>query len=103
MILGLIKLDGGIINKREDVAIGYSPEIPYFSPYMTGFETLVYYGCIQGIDKRTIKQEANELLEKVGLEKDKVKVKHYLRKKEVYQLMVCLLQIIRYYYLLLWW
>ncbi|MGL4738518.1 MAG: ABC transporter ATP-binding protein [Cellulosilyticaceae bacterium] len=77
MLLGLTQADGGVVTKKEDLTVGYSPETPYFSPYMTGLETMIYYGRIQGVDKQTICQQAKALLGRVGLEIDGTKVKHY--------------------------
>lgn len=77
MILGLVRPDEGKVEKTGLLAVGYSPETPYFSPYMTGFETLVYYGRVQGLGKEVTRKQAEDLLVKVGLEKDKTKVKYY--------------------------
>ena len=40
MILGLIQKNGGEIEKQPDLTIGYSPETPFFPPYLTGREVL---------------------------------------------------------------
>ena len=40
MILGLIQKDSGEIEKKEGLTIGYSPETPYFPPFLTGREAL---------------------------------------------------------------
>lgn len=66
MILGLINIDGGSINKSIDY-IGYSPETPYFPKYMTAFETMKFYYKLQNLDKGTMKPEIDNLLLKVGL------------------------------------
>ena len=47
MILSLVKKEGGSINIRQNTSIGYSPETPYFPPFLTGMEVLVYYGELQ--------------------------------------------------------
>ena len=53
MILGLIQKNGGEIEKKQDLTIGYSPETPFFPPYLTGREVLTYYAKIQKITKPT--------------------------------------------------
>lgn len=77
MILGLVKKDAGEIQMKEGIRIGYSPDTPFFPPYLTGREILEYYGAIQGIQKETLKKQVGTLLETVGLEDDKVRVKNY--------------------------
>lgn len=77
MILGLVQKEGGEINIDEGIHIGYSPETPYFPPFLTGKETLVYYARIQKIPKSQVDAQVSELMEEVGLEDDKTKVKHY--------------------------
>ncbi len=77
MILGLVQKEGGEINIEEGIQIGYSPETPYFPPFLTGRETLAYYAQIQKIPKAEIETHVGELLERVGLEDNRTKVKHY--------------------------
>lgn len=77
MILGLVKKDSGEISCNQEMKIGYSPETPYFSPFLTGRETLLYYGKIQKIPKNELSEEVTKLLKMVGLQEDKTKVKHY--------------------------
>lgn len=77
MILGLIQKDAGEIEKKEGLTIGYSPETPYFPPFLTGREALTYYAKIQKIDKTSISNLVGELLEVVGLEDSKTKIKVY--------------------------
>lgn len=77
MILGLVKKDGGKIRIDENVRIGYSPETPYFPPFLNGKETLTYYAKIQRMTKQEIKTQVPELLQIVGLEDTHTKVKHY--------------------------
>lgn len=77
MILGLIQKDSGEIEKKEGLTIGYSPETPYFPPFLTGREALTYYAKIQKIDKTSISNLVGELLEVVGLEDSKTKIKVY--------------------------
>ncbi len=77
MILGLIPMDGGTVEKQEGIQIGYSPETPYFHPFLTGREVLEFYGGLQGISKKQLKQDIPELLHRAGLEESDTKVKHY--------------------------
>jgi len=77
MILGLVGIDSGEVKLTENVRIGYSPETPYFPPFLTGSEVLEYYAGIQKIPKKERKTEITKLLETVGLENDKTRVKKY--------------------------
>lgn len=77
MILGLVRKDEGEVIIEDGAKVGYSPDTPFFPPYLTGRETLEYYGRIQGIPKQELSVEAGGLLATVGLEDDKVKVKNY--------------------------
>lgn len=77
MILSLVKKDEGMIDMPEDISIGYSPETPYFPPFLTGMEVLIYYGELQKIPEEELKEECIRLLELVGLEEDKTKIKFY--------------------------
>lgn len=77
MILGLIQKNGGEIEKEQGLSIGYSPETPYFPPYLTGREVLGYYAKIQKMDKDTLNDQISGLLEIVGLEDSKTKIKVY--------------------------
>lgn len=80
MILGLVKADNGEINKDEVIKIGYSPETPYFHPYLTCKEVLEFYGRLQGITKGELRETIPGIIEKVGLKNDgieDIKVKNY--------------------------
>lgn len=77
MILGLVGIDSGEVIMAENTKIGYSPETPYFPPFLTGYEVLEYYAGIQKISKTERKTEISQLLETVGLENDKTRVKNY--------------------------
>lgn len=77
MILELIPKDGGTIEKQGIKTIGYSPETPYFHPFLTGSEVLEYYGGLQKIPKRELKELVPRLLERTGLEKSKTKIRNY--------------------------
>lgn len=47
IILGLVQKDGGDISLKQGVRVGYSPETPYFPPFLTGMEVLSYYARLQ--------------------------------------------------------
>lgn len=77
LILGLTPCDSGTIDLPAGITIGYSPETPYFPPFMSGSEVLVYYARLQGQSKAQAKQTAKELLQEMGLDNSSAKVKHY--------------------------
>lgn len=77
MILNLVKKDEGEITIPENTTIGYSPETPYFPPFLTGMEVLSYYGALQNIPKKEQSETGKALLELVGLENDDTKIKFY--------------------------
>jgi ABC-2 type transport system ATP-binding protein len=58
--------DSSMVDSREDV--GFLPENPYFYKYLTGYETLLFYGKICGLHGKALKERAGELLKLVGLE-----------------------------------
>lgn len=77
MILDLVKKDNGEITIPENAKIGYSPETPYFPPFLTGLEVLSYYGALQNIPKKERIETGKALLELAGLENDGTKIKFY--------------------------
>ena len=77
MLLNLIPRDGGSVERAKEVSAGYSPETPYFHPFLTGREVLEFYGGLQGIPKEQLRQEIPNLLQRAGLEDSSTKVKHY--------------------------
>lgn len=77
MMLSLVKKDEGDIDIPGNTLVGYSPETPYFPPFLTGMEVLFYYGALQKIPKQDLKEECDRLLDLVGLEKDKTKIRFY--------------------------
>lgn len=77
MILGLVQKDSGSVEKQEGVRIGYSPETPYFHPFLTGGEVLEFYGSLQKIPKLKLKEQIPVLLRRSGLEESRTKVKNY--------------------------
>lgn len=58
--------DSSMVDSREDV--GFLPENPYFYKFLTGYETLLFYGKICGLGGKALKDRAGELLKLVGLE-----------------------------------
>jgi ABC-2 type transport system ATP-binding protein len=49
-------------------SVGFLPENPYFYKYLTGAETLSFYGKLCGLSRRKIKERTSELLSLVDLE-----------------------------------
>lgn len=62
MILGLVKKEAGTVTVPTHTTIGYSPETPYFPPFLTAMEVLVYYAKLQKLPHKTIHEEAQKLL-----------------------------------------
>lgn len=77
MILGLTKTTSGNIKIADDAKIGYSPETPYFPPYLTAMEVMRYYAGLEVDKSKKDKKYLGKLLETVGLEDSKTKVKDY--------------------------
>jgi len=75
IILGLVAATAGTskifgrdsreVRSRE--AVGFLPENPYFYKYLTGEETLRFYGKLCGLHGRKLKARTNELLDLVHL------------------------------------
>jgi ABC-2 type transport system ATP-binding protein len=75
IILGLISPTRGcteifgrnssLVESRE--AVGFLPENPYFYKYLTGAETLRFFGRLCGLGGAQLKNRVGELLELVGL------------------------------------
>jgi ABC-2 type transport system ATP-binding protein len=76
MLLGLLQPTAGriaVLGKRpKDVTvkrmIGYLPEESYLYRFLTGRETLDYYGRLFRLDRRARRERIDMLLEMVGLE-----------------------------------
>ena len=76
MVLGLVRPTSGRteifgrssteVESREDV--GFLPENPYFYKFLTGTETLEFYGKICGLRGAKLRDRVKELLALVGLE-----------------------------------
>ena len=58
--------DSRTVESREDV--GFLPENPYFYKFLTGSETLHFYGKICGLSGAKLRERTRELLSLVGLE-----------------------------------
>jgi ABC-2 type transport system ATP-binding protein len=59
--------DSRLVESRE--AVGFLPENPYFYKYLSGAETLRFFGRLCGMKGVTLKNRVNELLDLVGLNK----------------------------------
>ncbi len=59
-------IDSSEVSSRDHV--GYLPENPYFYKYLSGEETLMFFGKICGIKGRALRDRVKELLVLVGLQ-----------------------------------
>ena len=76
IVLGLISPSAGkteifgrdsqVVDSHEEV--GFLPENPYFYKYLTGTETLRFYGKLCGLSGSTLRDKTADLLKQVGLE-----------------------------------
>ena len=76
IVLGLVSPNAGtteifgrdsqFVDSHEEV--GFLPENPYFYKYLTGIETLRFYGKLCGLSGSRLNDKARELLQQVGLE-----------------------------------
>lgn len=57
--------DSSLVESRA--AVGFLPENPYFYKYLTGEETLRFFGKLCGLGNTALKKRIEELLELVGL------------------------------------
>src|SRR6184192_2289793 len=77
IILGLVSptrgrteifgFDSRLVESRE--AVGFLPENPYFYKYLTGKETLRFFGRLCGLRGAALKNRVNELLRLVRLDR----------------------------------
>ena len=58
--------DSRTVESREDV--GFLPENPYFYKFLTGAETLAFFGKLCGLGGAKLRERTKELLALVGLE-----------------------------------
>ena len=88
-ILGLLKADSGEIHVMGEKVrfgqtntnrhIGYLPDVPEFYSYMTPHEYLALCGEVCGMSKADIATRSNELLDLVGLEQERHRIKGFSR------------------------
>lgn len=88
-VLGLLEIDGGEIavcgekvsygKTPKSGSIGFLPDVPEFYGYMNAREYLMLCGGIADIDRKMLKTRCSELLELVGLDKEKHRIKGYSR------------------------
>jgi ABC-2 type transport system ATP-binding protein len=57
--------DSRLVESRE--AVGFLPENPYFYKYLTGAETLRFFGRLCGLHQSRLRKRIEELLDLVGL------------------------------------
>jgi ABC-2 type transport system ATP-binding protein len=57
--------DSSLVESRE--AVGFLPENPYFYKYLTGEETLRFFGKLCGLRGNRLEKRIDELLDLVGL------------------------------------
>ena len=57
--------DSREVESRESV--GFLPENPYFYKFLTGLETVEFFGKLCGLGGKVLRSRAMELLERVGL------------------------------------
>lgn len=75
IILGLViptRGESQIFGRESDrvasrESVGFLPESPYFYKFLTGAETLRFYGRLCGLRGATLKKRVNEMLALVGL------------------------------------
>lgn len=89
MILGLQKIDSGkiMINGQEvkfgqtatNKDIGYLADVPAFYDFLTAREYLNLCGKISKFDQATLEERITNLLDLVGLDDNKVRIKGYSR------------------------
>ena len=89
MVLGLMSLEEGEITvagekvtygqTKTNRYIGYLPDVPEYYSFMTPREYLTFCGEITGMPKAEIKPRVTELLELVGLGKEKHRIKGFSR------------------------
>ena len=88
-VLGLLRADAGEIwvNGEEVVYgqtatnrhIGYLPDVPMFYPFMTASEYLHFCGEITGLRRAETENRSRELLELVGLAREKHRIRGFSR------------------------
>ncbi|MBN2582383.1 MAG: ABC transporter ATP-binding protein [Planctomycetes bacterium] len=77
LLLGLLRPTRGSVsvlgypaaNVRKNNLIGYLPEESYLYRFLTGEETLMFYGRLFGLHGKALRQRVKELLDLVGLDR----------------------------------
>ena len=65
---GRIRVCGFEAQSREArQRVGYLPERPYFHEHLTGEQTLLFFGALNGLGRRETLEKAGPILERVGL------------------------------------
>ncbi|GMQ80919.1 MAG: ABC transporter ATP-binding protein [Rhodothermia bacterium] len=75
LLLGIVSPTAGsaeLFGKSVKLAssrlrVGFLPEDHRFPPFLTAMQTLIVYGRLATVDKKTIQEKAPKLLEQVGL------------------------------------
>lgn len=75
MVLGLLAPTAGTVrlfglpprSRAARMRLGYLPELSYLHPFLTARETVLYYAGLSGLDGKTARARAAELLGQVGL------------------------------------
>lgn len=88
-VLGLMEKDAGEIHVAGEKVtygqtttnryIGYLPDVPEYYSFMTAKEYLTFCGEITGMEKAFMRKRVDELLDLVGLGKEKYRIKGYSR------------------------
>ena len=88
-VLGLLKADSGEIEVAGERVvygqtatnryIGYLPDVPEFYSFMNASEYLAFCGEITGMDRAEIAARSSELLELVGLQNEKHRIRGFSR------------------------
>src|SRR6266446_3662205 len=63
----IFRRDSRLVQSRD--AVGFLPENPYFQKFLTGEETLRFFGRLCGLTGARLRNRVNELLDLVGLTK----------------------------------
>ncbi|SDJ99592.1 ABC transporter ATP-binding protein [Alkalibacterium thalassium] len=87
--LGLLKPDEGTVringepvtygDTKTNKYVGYLPDVPEFYPFLTAGEYMTLCADVSGLDKKESKKKISELLEMVGLENNKKRIRNYSR------------------------
>ncbi|GAA0475868.1 ABC transporter ATP-binding protein [Alkalibacterium sp. m-11] len=87
--LGLLKPDEGTVringepvtygDTKTNKYVGYLPDVPEFYPFLTAGEYMALCADVSGIDRKESKKKISELLEMVGLENNKKRIRNYSR------------------------